>query len=208
MVEGGEGVEATVSSLVENLDTSKPSGVHVDAALMLARMGPDAVVAVPALAKVMLNDDYEPARVLAAWALWCIGEKAVEAMPALLQASTDPTWGVRVNVARAFGRICENDAEAIPVLAILLSDRVPGVRARAAWSLGEYGKKFEARREEILKALDSAGRDRNAQVKKSVSGARAAIRQANELRQTAVKSMARDASTPVRTLNQPARMSS
>jgi HEAT repeat protein len=80
-------------------------------------------------------------RRLAAHALAEIGPAAREAVPALIEALTDPVSFVRVWAAAALARVQPENPDAIPALAAGTRDRISFVRSLAAWHLGRLGPK-------------------------------------------------------------------
>ena len=79
---------AAVPSLIQTLGHRDPQ-VRRQAALVLARIGPDAADAVPELT-AMLDDPEESVRKAAARALGQIGPEASEAVPALMRQLVQP----------------------------------------------------------------------------------------------------------------------
>lgn len=79
---------AAVPSLMQTLGHRDPQ-VRRQAALVLARIGPDAVDAVPVLTN-LLDDPEEDVRKAAARALGQIGPEAAEAVPALMRQLVQP----------------------------------------------------------------------------------------------------------------------
>jgi hypothetical protein len=80
---------AAVPSLVQALKNRDPD-VRKEAALVLARIGPDAFQAVPDLT-ALLDDENEEVRKAAARALGQIGPDAAEAVPALMRLLVQPS---------------------------------------------------------------------------------------------------------------------
>ena len=77
---------------------------RIHAGLLLGRMGPGAIEAVPTLLE-LLQDASVQNRKLAAWTLGAIGQGAVEAIPALLVAVQDTNEGVRKMAREALEQI-------------------------------------------------------------------------------------------------------
>jgi hypothetical protein len=80
---------AAVPSLIQALKNRDPD-VRKEAALVLARIGPDAFQAVPDLT-ALLDDENEEVRKAAARALGQIGPDAAEAVPALMRLLVQPS---------------------------------------------------------------------------------------------------------------------
>jgi len=84
---------------------------RIHAGLLLGRMGPGAIEAVPTLLE-LLQDASVQNRKLAAWTLGAIGQGAVEAIPALLVAVQDTNEGVRKMVREALDKISPSGTQA------------------------------------------------------------------------------------------------
>jgi HEAT repeat protein len=109
---------------------------YVAVSAALARIGPAATEAVPALVSDLESPD-AGRRWRAARTLGRIGPGAVAAAPALVTALDDPNEGVRRRAARALGRIGpEARAVAAAPLQRATGDRDAGVRREAEEALG------------------------------------------------------------------------
>ena len=127
------------------------------AAKALAKMGPAAEAAVPALIKGL--QAAEPRRRWnAAQALGQIGPKAAAAVPSLERLLKDDSIPVRAESARALGRIGDEARRSVPAIVALLDDSDAHVRAMAARALGWL------RTPTPLPALDAARKDRSGRV--------------------------------------------
>ena len=84
---------------------------RIHAGLLLGRMGPGAIEAVPTLLE-LLQDASVQNRKLAAWTLGAIGQGAVEAIPALLVAVQDTNEGVRKMAREALDKISPSSTQA------------------------------------------------------------------------------------------------
>jgi len=104
---GGKGVGALAQMLGED-DTD----LVEFACIALARIGPKASDAVPALIPLVKHDHLR-VRALAIRALGMIGPAARDASPALLEALDDPEPGIRSSAANALVGIGYADAERI-----------------------------------------------------------------------------------------------
>jgi UDP-N-acetylmuramyl pentapeptide phosphotransferase/UDP-N-acetylglucosamine-1-phosphate transferase/HEAT repeat protein/lysophospholipase L1-like esterase len=120
------------------------------AAWALARLGADALPAVPAL-EAALGDPSEGVRTAAAAALGAVAADAPA--PALWDALADPRQGVRWAAARALSRATLAPETALPQLAALLRGDDPYLRGFAAWTLGEMGPRAEAAVPALVDAL-------------------------------------------------------
>jgi len=78
-------------------------------------------------------------RRLAAHALAEIGPAAREAVPALIEALTDPVSFVRVWAAAALARVQPENPDAIAALVAGTCDGISFVRSLAVWHLGRLG---------------------------------------------------------------------
>ena len=108
--------------------------VRSNAARALARLGPEAKAAVPALSEA-LKDEEAFVRGYAASALSGIGPAAV---PALSKALKDEERDVRVSAAAALARLGPAEAKAaVPALSEALKDEVANVRRAAARALDQ-----------------------------------------------------------------------
>lgn len=101
-----EGGEAVVPGLIKALENPK---ARYWAAVVITEIGPDAKDAVPALIKV-LGDEQPETRMQAAVALGEIGEASKPAVPALLKALTDKQPSVKYGAAFALGQIADPSA--------------------------------------------------------------------------------------------------
>jgi hypothetical protein len=96
----------------------------------LAELGPDAVIAVPQLVRMLRSQD-ENTRVIAAQTLAAIGPGAEPAVGALAAALQDESPTQRKAAARALAHIGRGAGPATPALATQLTDPNPQVRATA-----------------------------------------------------------------------------
>ena len=101
----------------------------------LARWGPAAAPAVPALRQSLRYPYSRDARFASAEALGAIGPPAVEAVPDLVEALSDEHDAIRYQSAYALGSIGKPARCAVPVLAGLLWDPERQVRIYAAGAI-------------------------------------------------------------------------
>jgi 3-methyladenine DNA glycosylase AlkC len=94
----------TVSQWVNELKSSKNSTGRSIAARSLARFGPEAKAAVPALIEALKDED-KATRVSAASSLGQIGPAAKDAVPALIEAVKDKNVFVSSSAASALRQI-------------------------------------------------------------------------------------------------------
>lgn len=105
------------------------------AASELARWGPAAAPAVPALRRALRYPYSSDARDAAAEALGAIGPAAAEAIPDLVEALEDDYWVIRAQAAYALGSIGKPARCAVPTLAERLWDSNSHVRMRTAGAI-------------------------------------------------------------------------
>ena len=135
-----------VEGLVKDLKDPNP-GIRSRAGMLLAKKGPNATAAVPALARALTDQDLN-VRFFAADALKAIGPGAEAAVPALIKALETFPGGTpaltgpsryyadaRWIAADALGAIGIGAREAVPALTKTLRDPDPNVRSAAASAL-------------------------------------------------------------------------
>jgi HEAT repeat protein len=127
----GEEAKDAVPALVRELDDPRD---HVVVSASLARIGPGAVAAVPALLDQCSSADHGR-RWRAAKALGRIGPGAAEGVPALVALLSDPNERVRLHAARALGRIGPEARSAAGALQEATGDPDGGVRREAEKAL-------------------------------------------------------------------------
>jgi HEAT repeat protein len=126
-----EGGASVVPALVEALD--HPQGRYW-ATLVLAEVGPPAKDAVPALTKLLADQDPE-VRMQVAMALAAIGVDAASAAPALVTALGDKVPGVRYAGAYALGQL--RAADALPDLEKAETGNDAFLAMVAAWAVAK-----------------------------------------------------------------------
>ncbi len=104
------------------------------AAMILARMGPQAKTAVPALVTALRDDDPQTRREIL-FALGSIGPAASAAVPALIKSLDDEDMDVRYSAAFALGRIGPKASAAEPVLNENLNSPDKFLALVSAWAL-------------------------------------------------------------------------
>jgi HEAT repeat protein len=107
---------------------------YVVVSAALARIGPAATEAIPALVSELSSPD-GGRRWRAARTLGRIGPGAADAVPALVAALGDPSEGVRLRAARALGRIGPDARSAAAALQRATGDSDAGVRREAEEAL-------------------------------------------------------------------------
>ncbi|MBI2823842.1 MAG: HEAT repeat domain-containing protein [Planctomycetia bacterium] len=122
--------EADVANLIAALDGES----RTDAVDTLARLGPRAKTAVPALTKALADEDVE-VRWRSARALGAMGGAAAAAVPSLVEHLADPEAAVRAQSAAALGKIGVKDAAAVTALTKVVADPEPRVRRSAIQAL-------------------------------------------------------------------------
>ena len=137
----GPEAKDAVSALIQSLQ-DQDEWVRSNTAWALGMIGiPVAIKAVegevPVLIKALQDQEASKSvHVMAAWTLGNIGEGAVDAVPALMQALKDQNPDVRNNAAWALAKIGE---DAVPALIQALQDQDSQVHANAVLALGEIG---------------------------------------------------------------------
>jgi len=135
--------ESALPAVIKALETvprkGRSSRSRCAAAVVLGLMGSKAKEAVPALIKV-LSEDQPLLKTEAALALSKIDPSAEGVVPALAQALTDTNYAVRNSVAQALGGCGSAAKDAIPALETALADRKKEVRYSAAEALGRIGE--------------------------------------------------------------------
>ena len=127
-------IDAAVTAL-ETGDTT----ARMEAANTLGFMRENAADAVPALVEV-LEDDYEPMRRNAIYALGAIGKPAVEPLIDALAAEKEAfDMEPILHICDAAHGLAAIGAPAVPALITALEDERENVRASAAYALGEMG---------------------------------------------------------------------
>ena len=147
--------EAVVAELTAALKGSSLERRRV-AAYALGSIGPEARTAVPALEK-LLRDEQPAVRFLAARALGSIGKDARRAVPRLHDATTDKDAPVRIRAALAVWQI-GGESRHVALLAKALRDESIPAREAAAQALATMGP-------------DAQGRDRRLDARRARFGA-------------------------------------
>lgn len=143
-----------VPDLVDALSNGEDTVDKVRIAWILARIGPDAASAVPALTRA-LGSEFLQARIAAAGALANIGSPAATAVPALVLGLADPFADGRQAVAACLARVGAAAEPAIPALLPLLGDRESRVREAATAALEEIGPKTLPALIELVQTRDA-----------------------------------------------------
>lgn len=144
--------QGTLEDLVKALEHPNP-GARAMAATSLAKMGPAAERAVPALSNALADRDLN-VRYWAASALKAVGPAAQSAVTALVQALATVPGGspaldgplryypdIRSVAAEALGAIGNRAKDAVPALNKALNDPDSGVRSAAAGALQRIAAK-------------------------------------------------------------------
>jgi hypothetical protein len=120
-------------AILENPDSQGDDLAY--AAAEVARWGPAAASAVPALRRALRYPYSSDAREAAAEAMGAIGPAAAEAVPDLMEALKDDYWVIRAQAAYALGSIGDAARCAVPALAPLLWDSSSHVQMNAAGAI-------------------------------------------------------------------------
>ncbi len=126
--------EAAIPGLIEVLEVKELKESHPRAAAILARFGPNAKAAVPALIQVVQSGD-PLTRHEALLALGAIGPAAKSAVPAAVKALQDLDPNVRYSACYALGKMGPPAMAAKPPLQQVLADSDPFLSLVAAWAL-------------------------------------------------------------------------
>jgi HEAT repeat protein len=169
----GPGAAPATDALAGLIDDADPR-VSSEAVLALAKIGPAAKAAVPALLKSLLKS-YEKGEGTndhaLVYALGRIGPDAVTAEPVLTEALKSDDRALAVVSAWALGQIrpasADIAAKTVPVLIAGLTAPLPQTRQAAAESLGSLGPLAK----DALPSLQKAAGDRDDNVRNAVAGA-------------------------------------
>ena len=140
----GVGTRDAVPILIQTLQDQKIEGfVRSNAAITLGQIGTEDGVYV--LIQALKNDQNTEVRKAAAGALGAIGDKAIDAVPVLIQALNDQDKRVRGSVAYALGQIGTPEAikaveKAVSTLIQALKNQDAAIRANATEVLGMAGE--------------------------------------------------------------------
>ena len=191
----GVGTRDAVPVLIQTLQDQKIEGfVRSSAAITLGQIGTEHGVYV--LIQALKNDQDTEVRKAAARALGAIGNKALDAVPILIQALNDQDRRVRGSVAYALGQIGTAEAikaveKAVSTLIQALKDRDAAVRDNAAEVLGMTGKSAVPA---LIQALQN---DQDATVRKGAILALSSIGSENTV-SALIQALQNDQSTIVR----------
>jgi HEAT repeat protein len=117
----------------------KDEFVRAEAALVLAHTGPSGEPAVPALARVALDDPKLTVRLHAMMALAEIGARPEDIVPTALYLLNDSDARVRSAAAKVLGCFGHTAQSAAEALEASLGDADLEVATQAAWALGKIG---------------------------------------------------------------------
>lgn len=168
--------------------------IRLEALSTLAKYGPGARAAVPALTKALANpkegifdtasevteggekiDQYDRLRWRLTSVLGEIGPAAKEAVPVLTKSLSDPNHFVRRNAMSSLGAIGPDADAAVPELIKALADSESDIRKVSATALGQIGPKAK----DALPALDAASKgDKDYYVRNAAAEALEKIREA------------------------------
>jgi HEAT repeat protein len=151
-----------VADLGQMLLDDRAEEVRRAAAEGLARLGPEAKLALPSLVKALGDKDVDMRRQVAL-ALSKLGPDAKAALPVLKEALADPDRFVRCHAIRALGGLVKEEPAVIGLLASCLKQDTVDVRLAALEELGQSGP--------LAKAAESA-------VKGALTDNRAVVREA------------------------------
>ncbi len=147
---GADAAEA-VPALVDVLATAKSSDGRLIAAEALARIGPAAKAATPALIR-RLDDRDADVRIRAAQSLVQLGAGA-EAVPSLVKRLKDPQRFVRMHMARALWKIAGDERALRTLIAGLDESQANNIRSLAVDGLLDIGPAAKEAVPALIKAL-------------------------------------------------------
>ena len=128
-------VSDSVSKLISKLQSSNRD-IRLYAVNALARLGPRAILAVPALITVLKDQD-KSVRISAVFALGRVGPEAKEAVPALIATLDDQDAAVRSYAAIALGQIGAEFTKPAPALIKALITALTGISSSSAKIYGK-----------------------------------------------------------------------
>jgi len=160
-----------LSEWAKDLESPDPK-CRATAAGVIAKLGPKAAKAVPALIRA-LKDEHVSVRDDVVRALGAIGPAATSAAPALAEAFADKERYLRDTVFETLQKLAPKDLSAIPGLVRDVGSDAPHTRIWAAAALSRLCRNdYELSRvgidpEPMLKALSEAASDRNVHVRRA-----------------------------------------
>jgi HEAT repeat protein len=131
------------------------SARHMEAAMGFYRLGPLGESALPDLIEIYNEHrpDLDYVSISAASIIGYIGPGAADAVPQLVQDTTDTNADIRWSAVRVLGKIHSRPGLAVPALTKTLRDPVHGIRRDSAISLGAFGIDAKSAVPELIKAL-------------------------------------------------------
>jgi hypothetical protein len=146
-------IDETTAKPADNLHGTNPTtGCATQG---LTAIGPSAI---PALEKVISEDDHWWVRAVATNALSRMGRQAAPAAATLIQAADDDHWWVRRNAIEALGRLDEPRETIIAAVATALADKDYRVRRAAALAVIKIGPAAAPAVNALVPLLDDENR--------------------------------------------------
>ncbi len=144
-----------ISALVKMSETGPPH-MRWAVVVVLPNIGPGVKEVGPAVRKVLIEDEDQNVRMMAATSLGMIARSDKEEVPALIKALEEDTdAGVRSTVAGALGSIGPDvDGVVSALIKTLQRDSDGGVRSAAASALGEMGTEARTVVSALVQALE------------------------------------------------------
>ncbi len=153
-------IELASKQHVINIELKTATDRHYEALMAFMCLGPEAKFAVPALIEIfnechsdLYNGAPGPRASIIADIFSNIGPAAADAVPQLVQFTTDTNYNIRWSAVSALGEIHAKPDLAVPVLTKSLRDPIGVIRGKAAISLSAFGSDARSAVPELIKAL-------------------------------------------------------
>lgn len=128
--------------------------VRYQSAELLAKLGPVAKFAAPALRDALKEEKVASVRVKLAEAVWKVERPPVKViLPAVVDALGEKDAAVRVAALMLLGQIGQDAKAAVPAVSLAVKDKDLGVRMEAILTLGEMGSVSKPAIPDLLQVL-------------------------------------------------------
>ena len=138
------------------IDFARAEGWNDAALTGFHLLGSKAQSAVPALIEIANQNISPPSRNDAICALGMVGPSAKDAIPSLLQWTTNADWKGRMYAIRSLYEIGAEPDRVLPVLMSALHDPNQIVQSQAVWALEEYGPKAKIAVPALVEFINSS----------------------------------------------------